>query len=115
MSVIGTTGFFGFLVNISIFLVIGRSSPLSYNILGHSKTVVVLLSDYILFNRPLTFKSTVGILLTLTGIFWYTSLKLEKANKEKEARERGPTSKMSETKQDILAEEKIELVNSREE
>lgn len=88
VSLITITGFFGFLVNISIFLVIGRSSALSYNILGHCKTVVVLLSDYILFGRPATIKSTGGILLTLFGVFWYTSLKLEKARQEKEARER---------------------------
>ena len=88
LSVIALTGFFGFLVNISIFLVIGRSSPLSYNILGHSKTIVVLLSDFILFGRPANIKSSAGILLTLIGVFWYTSLKLEKARQEKEARER---------------------------
>lgn len=117
MSVISATGFFGFLVNISIFLVIGRSSALSYNILGHCKTVVVLLSDYVLFGRPFTFKSSVGIVLTLLGVFWYTSLKLEKVRVEKEARERAPSPNLSEVKQDILEEEKVELVNnnSREE
>lgn len=115
MSIISVTGFFGFLVNISIFLVIGRSSPVSYNILGHCKTVVVLLSDYMLFGRPFTLKSSFGIVLTLIGVFWYTSLKLERARVEQEARERAPSPMMSETKQDILEEEKIELVSSREE
>lgn len=107
-SLILVTGFFGFLVNISIFLVIGKSSPLSYNILGHCKTTVVLLSDFIFFGRPVNFKSTSGIFLTLIGVFWYTTLKLEKVRQEKEAREQG--------KADIelpqVAEEKVELVNS---
>ncbi|CDF35525.1 similar to glucose-6-phosphate/phosphate translocator [Chondrus crispus] len=115
LSLISVTGFFGFLVNISIFLVIGRSSPLSYNILGHCKTVVVLLSDYVLFHRPFTFKSSFGIILTLIGVFWYTNVKLERARLEKEARERTPAPSISDTKQDILEEEKIELVTSREE
>lgn len=91
--VIAVTGFFGFLVNVSIFLVIGRSSAVSYNILGHCKTVVVLLSDFVLFGRPKSFKSSVGIVLTLVGVFWYTSLKLEKARVEREARERAPSPK----------------------
>lgn len=117
--IIAVTGFFGFLVNISIFLVIGRSSPLSYNILGHCKTVVVLLSDYILFGRPATFKSSIGIILTLAGVFWYTSLKLEKARVEKEARERTPTN--SKTKDVLLADkdhdnqESVRLMDSRKE
>lgn len=115
LSVISVTGFFGFLVNISIFLVIGRSSPLSYNILGHCKTVVVLLSDYILFDRPFTFKSTVGIVLTLIGVFWYTSLKLERARQEKEARQRTPPPTHPDAKPTPPDEEKLKLVNSREE
>lgn len=121
LSVILVTGFFGFLVNISIFLVIGRSSPLSYNILGHCKTVVVLLSDFLLFGRPATFKSSFGIVLTLIGVFWYTSLKLEKARLEKEARERAPPPaktiddeiKISES--DGANEENVRLMDSRKE
>lgn len=115
LSIISVTGFFGFLVNISIFLVIGRSSPLSYNILGHCKTVVVLLSDYILFGRPFTFKSTFGIVLTLIGVFWYTSLKLERARQEKEARQRTPSPVNPDAKPVPPDEEKAKLVNSREE
>ncbi|CAN8073056.1 unnamed protein product [Agarophyton chilense] len=114
MSVIALTGFFGFLVNISIFLVIGRTSAVSYNILGHCKTVVVLMSDFLLFGRPHDFKSSFGILLTLLGVFWYTSLKLEKARLEKEARERAPAN-TSEEKQ-LKADDKIPMGNgSREE
>lgn len=85
MSVIALTGCIAFLVNISIFLVIGKSSAVSYNILGHCKTVMVLLSDYVLFGRPVSIKSTAGIGLTLLGVFWYSSLKLERARIEAEA------------------------------
>lgn len=109
MSMIAVTGFFGFLVNISIFLVIGRSSALSYNILGHCKTVVVLASDFILFSRPFEFKSTAGILLTMIGVFWYTSLKLEKARLEKEARERNAVNELT-IRTDYGDQEKKSLV-----
>ena len=115
LSVISITGFFGFLVNVSIFLVIGRSSPLSYNILGHMKTVLVLTSDFVLFGRPFDLKSTAGIVLTLIGVFWYTSLKLEKARVEKEARERTPPPSINDEKKLAMEEEKAELVSSREE
>ena len=109
---ISITGFFGFLVNVSIFLVIGRSSALSYNILGHCKTVVVLISDFLFFSRPFNFKSNFGIILTLLGVFWYTSLKLEKTRIEKESRER---ASVNEEKQQLREEDRIELVSSNRE
>lgn len=88
LSLIALTGFIGFLVNISIFLVIGRSSPVSYNVLGHGKTIFVLLSDFLIFGRPVTVQSSAGILLTMIGVFWYTQKKLEKTHIESDARTR---------------------------
>mmetsp|Transcript_10646 Transcript_10646/g.44387 ORF Transcript_10646/g.44387 Transcript_10646/m.44387 type:complete len:258 (-) Transcript_10646:414-1187(-) len=85
-SLIFLTGLIAFLVNVSIFLVIGKSSALTYNILGHGKTCVIILSDFILFGRPLDVKGISGVALALGGVFWYTHLKLEKARLEKEAK-----------------------------
>lgn len=114
LSVISSTGFIGFLVNVSIFLVIGRTSALSYNILGHCKTIVVLLSDYLFFKRPATVRSSAGIVLTLIGVYWYTNLKLERARIEKEERE--SSAKMAEEKRDLLDDEAIDVspTNNRE-
>lgn len=44
LSVLALTGVLAFLVNVSIFLVIGRSSAVSYNTLGHFKTCFILVS-----------------------------------------------------------------------
>lgn len=118
LALISSTGFFAFLVNISIFLVIGRSSPLSYNILGHCKTAVIFLSDFLFFGRPQDMRSLTGIGMTLAGVFWYTNLKLEKARMEKEGKERKAHPPMlSEEKLQVLEEEKVELVagNTRKE
>lgn len=79
------TGAMAFLVNVSIFWVIGRSSAVSYNTLGHFKTCFILVSDFLLFGRPLDVKSVAGIVLTMAGVFTYTHLKLDKARREKEA------------------------------
>jgi solute carrier family 35, member E3 len=95
VALILVTGFFGFLVNISIFLVIGRSSPVSYNVLGHSKTVVILLSDFVLFGRPFNLKSTGGILITLCGVFWYTQIKLKLMEEDSKVRTRSEDLKES--------------------
>eukprot|EP00188_Purpureofilum_apyrenoidigerum_P006397 Plantae.Rhodophyta-Purpureofilum_apyrenoidigerum.ctg9904.p1 GENE.Plantae.Rhodophyta-Purpureofilum_apyrenoidigerum.ctg9904~~Plantae.Rhodophyta-Purpureofilum_apyrenoidigerum.ctg9904.p1 ORF type:complete len:391 (+),score=78.51 Plantae.Rhodophyta-Purpureofilum_apyrenoidigerum.ctg9904:95-1267(+) len=83
---IALTGVIAFLVNISIFLVIGKSSPLTYNILGHAKTSFIIMSDFMIFGRPRNLKNVAGVAIALCGVFWYTHLKLEKARKDLEGK-----------------------------
>jgi solute carrier family 35 protein E3 len=64
-----------FLVNLSIFLVIGKTSPVTYNVLGHFKLTVILTGSFVLFGQPLDAKNLTGILITLAGVIWYTNLK----------------------------------------
>uniref|UniRef100_A0A0G4H1E7 Sugar phosphate transporter domain-containing protein n=1 Tax=Chromera velia CCMP2878 TaxID=1169474 RepID=A0A0G4H1E7_9ALVE len=73
------SAFCAYLVNLSIFLVIGKTSAISYNVLGHCKTVAVLLSGWVLFAEPINAHGLLGVLLTLFGIIWYTHLKLSPA------------------------------------
>ncbi|KPI89737.1 hypothetical protein ABL78_1117 [Leptomonas seymouri] len=70
------SGFLAFLVNISIFLVIGKTSPVTYNVLGHFKLCVILSLGFLAFGDRLTYRVLLGIVLTLIGIFWYTKLKM---------------------------------------
>ena len=70
-----------FLVNLSIFLVIGKTSPVSYNVLGHGKLCVILLSGYLLFGDAYTAKNLIGVLMAVVGIVWYTHLKLAGTSK----------------------------------
>ena len=82
-----------FLVNLSIFLVIGKTSPLSYNVLGHAKLCVILVSGYVWFDESCSMKNLAGIVLAVGGIIWYTSLKLaaplEPFNRKETAQEEG--------------------------
>lgn len=64
-----------FLVNLSIFLVIGKTSPVTYNVLGHFKLTVILTLGFTFFGAPLDIKNIAGIVLTLAGVFWYAHLK----------------------------------------
>ena len=68
-----------FVVNLSIFLVIGNTSPVSYNVLGHFKLCVIIASGFLLFGDSLTPKVALGVLITLVGIVYYTKLKLNPA------------------------------------
>lgn len=64
-----------FVVNLSIFLVIGKTSPVTYNVLGHFKLTVILTMGFVVFGSPVDARNVAGILLTLSGVFWYTHLK----------------------------------------
>ena len=64
-----------FLVNLSIFLVIGKTSPVTYNVLGHFKLCVILVGGFVLFGQEPLPKVIFGILVTLSGVFWYTHIK----------------------------------------
>jgi solute carrier family 35 protein E3 len=66
-----------FLVNLSIFLVIGKTSPVSYNVLGHAKLVVILVSGYTIFSEPYGVQNVIGVTSAVIGIVWYTHLKLK--------------------------------------
>ncbi|EGD77062.1 solute carrier family 35 member E3 [Salpingoeca rosetta] len=78
LAVLGSS-IMAFLVNLSIFLVIGKTSPITYNVLGHFKLCTVLAGGFIIFHDPLNASQSMGILLTLFGIFAYTHFKLKES------------------------------------
>jgi solute carrier family 35 protein E3 len=48
--------------------------------IGHMKTVSILVGGFILFQDNLNFKQFIGILLTLFGLFSYTVVKMGEQN-----------------------------------
>ena len=62
-------------VNLSIFQVISKSSPLAYNVLGHGKLCVILLSGFVLFGEPCSYQCVSRVAIALAGIGWYSVLK----------------------------------------
>jgi len=67
-----------FLVNLSIFLVIGKTSPVTYNVLGHFKLCVILSLGFVFFGQLIDWRNLTGVAVTLSGVFWYTHLKQAK-------------------------------------
>ncbi|KAJ3114882.1 hypothetical protein HK098_007133 [Nowakowskiella sp. JEL0407] len=66
-----------FFVNISIFLVIGKTSAVTYNMVGHFKLCLIIIGGFILFGYTVDFKNLSGIFITLCGIYWYTDINLK--------------------------------------
>jgi len=69
-----------FLVNISIYLVIDATSPVSYNVLGHFKLCVILISGWLFFDEDMNLKKSIGTVMAFAGVIAYTHLKQTIAN-----------------------------------
>eukprot|EP01084_Bolivina_argentea_P192958 331144_1 len=69
-----------FLVNLSIFLTIGKTSPITYNVLGHFKLCVVTIGGTFLFNEDTNPRKIAGVTVALFGITMYTYWKLQTSN-----------------------------------
>ncbi|KAG8387661.1 hypothetical protein BUALT_Bualt02G0044600 [Buddleja alternifolia] len=59
-------------VNFSTFLVIGKTSPVTYQVLGHLKTCLVLGFGYTLLHDPFTSRNIIGILIAIVGMGLYS-------------------------------------------
>jgi solute carrier family 35 protein E3 len=76
------TCFFAIGVNVSTFQLIGKTSSITYQVVGHAKTVVLLVLGYIFFpspweSREQMVKAIIGILLALFGVFMYTKVRID--------------------------------------
>ncbi|KAL4579176.1 hypothetical protein LXL04_015313 [Taraxacum kok-saghyz] len=58
--------------NISQYLCIGRFSAVSFQVLGHMKTVCVLSLGWLLFDSELSFKNIMGMLVAVAGMVIYS-------------------------------------------
>lgn len=76
------SGVVAFSVNLSIYWIIGNTSPMTYNMAGHLKFCLTLTGGLILFQDSITVVQVLGICTTLAGVLAYTHFKLEeqKAN-----------------------------------
>lgn len=69
-------------VNFSTFMVIGKTSPVTYQVLGHLKTCLVLAFGYILLKDPFRWRNICGIIVALVGMILYSFL-CSSENKQK--------------------------------
>ena len=58
--------------NVSQYLCIGRFSAVSFQVLGHMKTVCVLTLGWLLFDSELTFKNILGMAVAVIGMIIYS-------------------------------------------
>ena len=69
-------------VNFSTFLVIGKTSPVTYQVLGHLKTCLVLGFGYTLLHDPFTERNLIGILVAIAGMGLYSYFCTQESKKK---------------------------------
>ncbi|XP_062222705.1 UDP-xylose transporter 1-like [Phragmites australis] len=69
-------------VNFSTFLVIGTTSPVTYQVLGHLKTCLVLSFGYTLLHDPFTMRNVMGILVAIFGMALYSYFSVREGKKK---------------------------------
>ncbi|OAY50166.1 UDP-rhamnose/UDP-galactose transporter 2 [Manihot esculenta] len=94
--------------NVSQYLCIGRFSAVSFQVLGHMKTVCVLTLGWLLFDSELTFKNIMGMVIAVAGMVVYSwAVEAEKGASAKAI----PFTKNSLTEEEIrLLKEGVESV-----
>jgi solute carrier family 35 protein E3 len=75
ISLILLCGIIAFFVNFSVFWVIGNLSAVAYNMIGHSKTVLVIFIGSIIFHEPFNKRQIFGLTFTMFGVFMYSYFK----------------------------------------
>lgn len=89
------------LVNFSTFLVIGKCDAVTYQVLGHLKTMLVLAFGFVVLQNPMSGRNLFGILIALVGMVAYAhnenrdsaASKVPKVESGKEDVEAGTSSK----------------------
>ncbi|XP_078041329.1 solute carrier family 35 member E3-like isoform X2 [Augochlora pura] len=71
------SGVVAFFVNLTSYWIIGKTSPLTYNMVGHSKFCLLLLGGSLIFHETLAINQVIGITSTLVGIILYAQIKMK--------------------------------------
>ncbi|CAN7139117.1 unnamed protein product [Brassica rapa subsp. narinosa] len=90
-------------VNFSTFLVIGKTSPVTYQVLGHLKTCLVLAFGYVLLKDPFNWRNILGIMVAVIGMVVYSYFcSIETQQKASETSSTQLPQQMKESEKDPL-------------
>ncbi|XP_051124658.1 UDP-rhamnose/UDP-galactose transporter 6-like [Andrographis paniculata] len=81
--------------NLSQFICIGRFTAVSFQVLGHMKTILVLVLGFIFFGKEgLNLQVVAGMVVAVIGMIWYSNASTKSGGKER--RSHGGSSESSE-------------------
>ncbi|XP_010678762.2 UDP-rhamnose/UDP-galactose transporter 6 isoform X1 [Beta vulgaris subsp. vulgaris] len=91
--------------NLSQFICIGRFTAVSFQVLGHMKTILVLILGFVLFGKEgLNLHVVVGMMIAVLGMIWYGNASSKPGGKERRSH---PTPKQQRHGQDSTEDERV--------
>lgn len=70
--------------NLSQFICIGRFTAVSFQVLGHMKTILVLILGFIFFGKEgLNLQVVIGMIIAVAGMMWYGNASSKPGGKER--------------------------------
>jgi len=76
LNLVIISGILSVVINFTVLTIIGDTSPVTYQVLGHLKSVSLLIVGTILFRAPISFLQFLGICVALLGTARYGQPKL---------------------------------------
>jgi solute carrier family 35 protein E3 len=86
-SVIIGSGVLGLTVMLSAFQMIGLTSALTYNVLGYSKTIIIVAGGWLWFHESMSALKAAGVGLAIVGLACYSLAKYSEAQQQQEEEE----------------------------
>ena len=71
------TGMAAYCVNLTTFWIIGNTSVVTYAVFAKVKLCATVLSGVIFFGDRMNSRQAFGVMITLSGVFWYTYVKVK--------------------------------------
>lgn len=62
-------------VNLSFFMFVGKTTPLSMNVVGYLKTVLVFVIGFTLLNDEMSLQRIIGVVTTMVGLAMYSKVR----------------------------------------
>lgn len=84
--IIFITGIVSVGVNVFAFAIIGKTSPVTYQVVGHVKTILIFIFGLMMFKgnesetHKMMIKKIIGLCISMTGVLLYTALNLMNQN-----------------------------------
>jgi len=79
----------GLVVTATTLLFIGATSSLTYNVVGHLKTVAIVAAGVLLFGDGVGARRVAGLALAMGGILWYSRIKVQEQQQQQGQQQQG--------------------------
>ncbi|PIN17844.1 Glucose-6-phosphate/phosphate and phosphoenolpyruvate/phosphate antiporter [Handroanthus impetiginosus] len=96
--------------NLSQFICIGRFTAVSFQVLGHMKTILVLILGFIFFGKEgLNMQVVIGMIIAVFGMIWYGNVSSKPGGKERRSHSisRSSQQKHGESSESSELDEKV--------